>query len=130
MTPTTRFVTALAALLLVAAPATAQEAADGLAGAWTLTFSSSQGTVNLPVELNPDGEKLEGASGSALGYQTDFGDGALTADGFSFEIWVEVSGEWYPLDFDGRLEGGELTGNVNIPDGTRSSFRGVRPSER
>ena len=121
-------VAALVLAVLIAAPAAGQEASDGLAGAWTLNFSSSQGSVSLPVELTPEGPELRGTSGSALGFHTDFGEGVITDDGFIFEIWVEVSGEWYPLVFEGSLEAGELTGRVEIPDGTRSSFRGVRPT--
>ena len=128
MQRTSRLVATLIATLLAAAPVVGQEADEGLSGAWTLTFSTSQGTVNLPVELTPDGEELKGTSGSALGFATGFGDGSVSANEFTFEVWVEVSGEWYPLDFDGQLEDGELTGNVNIPDGSRASFRGVRPA--
>ncbi len=128
MPVTSRFVSTLAALVVAAVPAAAQEASDGLAGSWALTFSTSQGTVNLPVELRPNGDELTGTSGSALGYATDFGEGSVTANEFAFEVWVEVSGEWYPLDFAGQLEDGELTGSVDIPDGSRASFRGVRPS--
>ena len=130
MQRTSSLIAPLLAVMLAAAPVAGQEAADGLAGAWTLTFSTSQGTVNLPVELMPAGDELDGTSGSAMGYATDFGEGSVTGDEFAFEVWVEVSGEWYPLDFDGRLEEDELTGNVNIPDGSRASFRGVRPSSR
>lgn len=130
MQRSSRLVAAFIVTLLAASPVAGQEAADGLGGAWTLIFSTSQGTVNLPVELTPDGEALRGTSGSAMGFATDFGDGSVTANEFAFEIWVEVSGEWYPLDFAGQLQDGELTGNVNIPDGSRASFRGVRPSSR
>lgn len=116
----------LALLTIGSAPASAQDTAETLEGAWTLTFSSTQGTVNLPVELTPDGTTLRGTSGTALGYRTDFEEGTITADGFTFEIFVEVEGEWYPVGFEGRLEGDELAGRVDIPDGTRASFRGVR----
>lgn len=119
----------LTLLTMASAPVAAQDSAETLEGAWTLTFSSTQGTVNLPVELTPDGTTLRGTSGTALGYRTDFEEGEITSEGFTFEIFVEVEGDWYPVAFEGRLDGEELAGRVDIPDGTRASFRGVRRSE-
>jgi len=97
-----------------------------LTGAWTLSFTSSQGSVSLPVELRQEGAVLRGTSGSAMGYRTDFEEGTVEGMAFSFDVFVEVEGEWYPVGFTGRIEGEELTGNVDIPDGTRANFRGVR----
>jgi len=111
--------------IALALPASAQEAGP-LDGAWTLTFSTSYGTVNLPVELRQEGTTLRGTSGTALGYETDFEAGEVDGSSFSFDVFVEVEGEWYPIGFSGRLENGELTGRADIPDGTRATFRGVR----
>ena len=121
---------ALPLLLLLgwATPTRAQEGDAGLAGAWTLTFTTSQGTVDLPIELRPEGEVLRGTSGSAMGFQTDFEDGTVEDGTFAFAVFVEVEGDWYPLYFDGQMEGAELTGRVDIPDGSRATFRGRRPA--
>jgi hypothetical protein len=78
------------------------------------------------VELRQDGSVLRGTSGSALGYRTDFEAGRVDGTSIAFDVFVEVEGDWYPLIFSGRIEGEELTGNVDIPDGTRATFRGVR----
>jgi hypothetical protein len=112
-------------VLAFSAPAAAQDA-PSLTGAWTLNFTSSQGSVSLPVELRQEGAVLRGTSGSAMGYRTDFEEGTVEGTTFSFDVFVEVEGEWYPIGFTGRIEGAELTGNVDIPDGTRASFRGIR----
>lgn len=112
-------------VLAVSAPVAAQDASP-LSGAWTLSFTSTQGSVNLPLELQQEGGVLRGTSGSALGYRTDFDQGSVDGASFAFDIFVEVEGDWYPLIFSGRIEGGELSGNVDIPDGTRAAFRGVR----
>src|SRR6056297_1036054 len=110
---------ALTATLFVAFATTSSAQESGsLSGEWTLSFSSSQGSVNLPVELRQDGTTLNGTSGSALGYQTDFEPGEVDGATFSFDVFVEVEGEWYPMGFSGRMEDDELTGNVSIPDGT------------
>lgn len=82
--------------------------------------------MNLPVELRQDDAVLRGSSGTALGYRTDFEEGTVEGTSFSFDIFVEVEGEWYPIGFTGRIEGEELTGNMVIPDGTGATFRGVR----
>lgn len=111
-------------LLTLAVPASSQE--SPITGSWTLSFTSSQGSVNLPVTLRQEGTVLRGTSGSALGYRTDFEEGTVDGTTFSFEVFVEVEGDWYPVGFSGRIEGEELTGNVDIPDGTRAAFRGVR----
>ena len=117
----------LTVLTLIALPASAAaQDTSSLSGAWTLSFTSSQGSVNLPVELRQDGTTLNGTSGSALGFQTDFETGTVDGSAFSFDVFVEVEGEWYPIGFTGRMEGDELTGNVSIPDGTRATFKGVR----
>lgn len=115
----------LLAVLALSPPAYAQDVSP-LTGAWTLSFTSSQGSVNLPVELRQDGAVLRGSSGTALGYRTDFEEGTVEGTSFSFDVFVEVEGDWYPVGFTGRIEGEELTGHVVIPDGTSATFRGVR----
>jgi hypothetical protein len=112
-------------VLATSAPVAAQEGSP-LTGAWTLSFTSSQGSVSLPLELRQEGTVLRGTSGSALGYRTDFDEGRVDGTSFAFDVFVEVEGDWYPLIFSGRVEDDELTGNVDIPDGTRATFRGVR----
>jgi len=109
-----------------ASPATAQDAGADLTGSWTLTFTTSQGTVNMPIDLRPDGAVLRGTSGSVLGYETDFEPGTVDGEAFGFEVYVAVGNDWYPLTFTGRMEAGALTGNVDIPDGSRASFTGRR----
>lgn len=123
---------ALLLLVLAALPrgASAQEAGIDISGSWILSFSSSQGSVNLPVQIRQEGATLEGASSDIMGFGTDFDGGRVEGETFAFDIFVEVDGNWYPLAFSGRMEGAELTGQVDIPDGTRSTFRGTRaPSE-
>ena len=120
------FLSLAAVTLLVLPASSAAQDTSSLTGAWTLSFTSSQGSVNLPVELRQDGTTLNGTSGSALGFETDFETGKVDGATFSFDVFVEVEGEWYPIGFTGRMEGGELTGNVNIPGGTRATFKGTR----
>lgn len=113
-------------LVLWTAPAAAQDGGSTLTGAWTISFSTSYGTVSLDTELTQDGTTLRGESGSALGYRTDFVEGKVEGDSLSFDIDVEVEGDWYPLSFKGTLENGEMSGRVDIPDGTRTAFTGRR----
>ncbi len=111
-------------LLTLAVPASSQE--SSISGAWTLKFTSSQGAASIPIDLTQDGTTLRGTSGSVMGFRTDFEEGRVDGTSFAFDIFVEVEGDWYPLIFSGRIVGEELTGNVDIPDGTRATFRGVR----
>jgi len=121
---------ALLALTVLPGAVAGQESTTDITGSWVLSFSSSQGSVNLPVQIRQEGTTLHGSSAAIMGFNTDFDGGRVEGDAFSFDVYVEVDGNWYPLGFSGRLEGAELTGQVNVPDGTRSTFRGTRaPSE-
>jgi hypothetical protein len=111
--------------LLIAAPGSAQTA--DVAGEWTLTVLSDQGTTNPKMVLEQDGETLSGTYVSdALGEHSVSG----SVDGTTIRIsfFADLEGQSFAISYRGTLgEDGVITGTLDIADGAmQGSFTASR----
>jgi hypothetical protein len=110
------------------ASARAAVAANDIIGRWDLTVQGANGPHPSWVEVELSGNStLVGRFVSQFGSARPVAKVAYAADGtYSFEIPPQWEGGAGNLMFEGRLDGGKLTGFITEPNGTRAPFTGVR----
>lgn len=99
-----------------------------VAGTWTLTIESPQGTVPVTAHLRQDADVLSGSVTSPFG-QSNISEGSVSGDQVRFTLSVEVQGTPMVVTFVGRVEGDRMSGMVTVEGMGSFPFSGTRPRE-
>jgi hypothetical protein len=109
----------LAALVLVAAPLSAQDTAKvataKVAGNWDFSFTSPQGAATWRIKLDQAGDTLRGTAATDFG-QVDVNDGWITGNDMSFSLSLNFNGTPITVNFAGKVKGDTVQGNVGVPE--------------
>ena len=118
---------ALAAVCLLAltgAPR-AQAAAVDVAGSWTLTVETAQGSGSPEVTLKQDGEKLTGTYSSQV-----FGEqkvsGSIKGHAVTFGFTATMEGTPVTVTYSGTVEDGTMKGKVVLGEFGEGTFTGKK----
>lgn len=108
----------LAALALVAAPLSAQDAPKEptakVAGSWDFSFTSPQGAATWRIKFDQSGDTLRGTAATDFG-QLDVTEGWITGNDMSFTLNLNFNGQMIQVNFAGRVKGDTVQGNVDVP---------------
>ena len=109
----------LAALVLFAAPVSAQDTAKvataKVAGSWDFSFTSPQGAATWRIKFDQAGDTLRGSAATDFG-QLDVRDGWITGDDMSFSLSLNFNGQMITVNFAGKVKGDTVQGNVGVPE--------------
>ena len=114
---------ALAAVILIALPAAAQD----VTGKWEGTAPGRGGEMTMTFEFTVDGENLTGTVKSELTGKSEITDGKVDGNRIEFKQSFEARGATRTFAFTGVLDGDELTMTRTIEGGRgRGGGRGGR----
>jgi hypothetical protein len=111
----------VAALILAGAAATAR-AADDPSGEWTFEMTRRDQTVEVPMTLKADGEKLTGTVGRDE-RKSDIEEGTFKDGEVSFKVTRERDGQSFTINYKGKLEGDTIKGTVEFNFGGETRSR-------
>lgn len=119
------FCLSLTLLALVALPATAQES---VAGTWLFTMSTPQGMVDMEVVFAQNGTEVTGAAELDMDMvdAAEISDGLLENGTLTFLLHVGVQDQWFTVEMEAKVDGGEMTGEAFLPEMGASSFTAKR----
>ena len=122
----------LAALVLLAAPLSAQDSAKvataKVAGSWDFSFTSPQGAATWRVKFDQAGDTLRGSAATDFG-QLDVVDGWITGEDLSFTLNLNFNGQMIAVNFAGKVKGDTVSGNVGVPEANMTfPFTAVKAS--
>jgi hypothetical protein len=90
--------------------------APGIAGKWTMTVETPQGSMSNQLELKLDGKTVTGTITSdqvgSANLKGEFADGKLT-----FSMSIDAGGQQLDLTFTGALKDDKLSGSITSPMG-------------
>lgn len=109
-------VTALAAVLLVAGLAVAQENAK-VAGKWESTFEGPQGTMTQTFTFEQNGDKLKGTVSTPRG-ETPL-EGTVKGKEVKFTVTRQTPQGEMKTEYVATVNGDEMKGTVTSPRGSR-----------
>lgn len=111
----------VATLFLAGAAATAR-AADDPSGDWTFEMMRQDQTVEVPMTLKADGEKLTGTVGRDE-RKADIEEGTFKDGEVSFKVTRERNGQSFTINYKGKLEGDTIKGTVEFNFGGETRSR-------
>jgi hypothetical protein len=106
------------ALVVIAAPAVAQDAAKvpaaKVAGNWDFSFTSPQGAANWRIKFEQSGDTVWGTA------NTDFGainvtNGWVEGNDLSFTLNLDFQGTAISVNFAGTVKGDTAQGQIDVP---------------
>lgn len=96
---------------------TSAPSASVLNGAWNITVEVPGQTITGTINFTPQGERLTGNVATTLG-NSEIKNGKMTADGgFTFDTSVSFGGQNFDVTYTGRVNGNQISGTVNTPQG-------------
>lgn len=108
---------ALAAALLLAVPANAQ---DGVAGTWMFSIESpDMGTIEVPFTFEQDGTEVTGTvdlSAIPEVETVEISDGEFEDGVLFFLLHVGSQGSWTTVEIEADVEGDEMEGEVYVAE--------------
>jgi len=112
---------------LAALPATLAVAQSPVAGSWTLTVDSPQGTTQATLVLAVDGAALKGSISSDMG-ETPISGGSVSGADVRFQF--DYAGPSGPITIitTGTVAGDEIKGDMDYGQGT-APFTGKRAAK-
>jgi imidazolonepropionase-like amidohydrolase len=111
-----------------AAGGAAGNAVSSMAGKWSITANTPQGTQACSVDMTmAAGGALSGAFTSPYGTST--ASGTLTGASFTFSTTITVDGRPIAITFSGTLDGNSIKGTMTTSSFT-GDFTGTRPAAR
>lgn len=91
-----------------------------LAGNWTITTSSPQGTMESTLNVTPSGSGFTGTMTSQMMGSSPVTDGTVEGRRVSWNTTVQFGGQSFTLTYAGELDGNRMSGTVTA--GTFGSF--------
>lgn len=104
--------------------AAAAPAKIDIAGEWELTLQTPQGEMPMPATFALENEVLKVTLVGPMGEMK--GEGKITGAELEWTITVSTPQGDFLLSFKGKVEGEEMTGQVQMGDFGTSDFRGKR----
>ena len=95
-----------------------------VAGDWTFTISSDQGTNDAEVSIMPDGETLKGTLASPQG-ELPF-EGTVSSSDITLTAEIDAQGQLLVIDFNGTVDGSNMEGTVNFGDFASGDWTAVK----
>jgi hypothetical protein len=101
-------------ILLVVAPAFAQDAAKpvNITGAWEMTVESPQGTMVITANYKQDGETLTGNHVSEMGEAPL--KGTVKGADVEYTLTLDMGGQQMTIVHKAKVEGDTMTGSADI----------------
>jgi hypothetical protein len=112
----------LSLTLAVAVPALAQDA--NVAGAWTLTLETPQGTSNPELTLKQAEQKLTGTYAGRRGEIPV--EGSIKGNAIAFAAKLSAQGQEIVLTFSGTVDQDSMKGTVDFGGMGSANWSGVR----
>ncbi len=97
----------LAAVLTVAVAAQ-----TGVAGEWSVTFETEQGSSGATMTLTQDGEKVMGSMVTEMG--TFEFEGTFTDNKMKWVMEIDAGGAFLEITMEGTLDGDEIAGTLDL----------------
>ena len=91
-------------------------AAVNLSGTWKATVRSPMGDMEMTMELEQEGNRVQGFLRSEMG-RWEIQDGVLSADALTFTISATIMGQAMDMAFSGRVEKDSLEGTISTAMG-------------
>lgn len=110
-----RILLAGAALLALAAPATAQESVD-VSGEWEMTTETPRGTQTRMVTFEQEGDVLTGTMETRMG-TAPITEGTVNGNEITFSMVFTRGDRSMTLTYTGTVEGDEMSGKFVTPRG-------------
>ena len=109
----------LAALVLVAAPASAQDSTKKepvkMAGNWDFSFTSPQGAANWRIKFEQSADTLWGTASTDFG-EINVSDGWIAGNDISFTLNLNFQGTAISVNFAGTVKGDTASGQIDVPN--------------
>jgi hypothetical protein len=115
------------ALTLIATPVAAQDI--DVTGEWELSVPDPQGggTVSLHLALAQEGTEVTGTVELSAVPDAEMSDGTVDGSTLSFGLHILFDGQWFTLWVAGAMDGDEISGSIELPEGVGSiPFKGAR----
>ena len=112
-------------LLIIIGLAFSAVAAADLTGTWLLTVESDQGTSNPSVVLKQEGNELTGTYKSPQLGETPL-TGSVDGDSFKFKVSLSMQGQDFAIDYSGKANGGEMSGELDLAGMGGAKFTGKK----
>ena len=112
----------LSLALAIAVPALAQDAQ--VAGVWTLTLETPQGTSNPTLTLKQDAQKLTGTYAGRMGEIPI--EGTIKDKAISFSAKISAQGQEIVLTFAGTVDQDSMKGTVDFGGMGSADWTGAR----
>jgi hypothetical protein len=93
-------------------------------GTWNTTMNTPMGAQNGTLELKTDGTKLTGTLKGPQG-SLDLEDGSVDGDSLAFKASI-TSPMAMTLEFTGKVDGDNISGNVKLGAFGNATFSGTR----
>ncbi len=119
----------LAALLVISimmVPGAVAADNANVAGEWSLTVESPQGTGNPSVILKQDGENLTGTYKGRLG-ETPL-KGTIKGNDIKFSFTVSPQGQDLTIEYSGTVDGDTMKGKAKFGEYGEGNFTGKKKS--
>lgn len=116
---------AVALLVGVLVPAQAAAQAVDVTGTWNMTVESQQGTSNPTVTLEQDGQELTGHYSSQTLGEADV-TGTVSGSEVTFSFNAEAGGQSIPVSYTATVEGGTMSGSLNLAGQAAGTFTAER----
>jgi len=102
----------VAGLLVVLCTSQSALAADAT-GNWKWTIERNGNTIESTMKLKQEGEKLTGTI-KRMDNESEIEDGKVTGDNVTFKVTREFNGNKFVLNYQGKLEGDSLKGQIKF----------------
>jgi hypothetical protein len=112
----------LSLALAIAVPALAQDAQ--VAGVWTVTLETPQGTSNPTLTLKQDAQKLTGTYAGRMGEIPI--EGTIKDKAISFSAKISAQGQEIVLTFAGTVDQDSMKGTVDFGGMGSADWTGAR----
>lgn len=106
-------------------PPTNASAAAQLAGAWTVTANTPDGVITFKLDIKPRGTEISGTLDTPFG-QFPVTSGALIGNDVKLNIKAEISGNPAAVEFNGKLDGETMKGQISSPAFSTVEFTAKR----
>lgn len=113
--------------LAVAKPAeaTSSGAAADIAGKWTMSVDAGGQIIDLAIEIKQTGSDFTGTMSSMVGGGT-IEKGKLSGSSVTGTIQADVQGQPTTISMSGKVEGGKMTGTLDVPGMGSVPFSAVK----
>lgn len=107
---------AFVALAFIALPAAGQS----VAGKWTFTMETPQGTMESTFIFEQDGTEVTGTADLVIVEESEITDGLFEDGVLSFLLHVGMEGQWFTVEMEADVDGDEMSGETYVAEMAQS----------